>query len=294
MAATDTTSYLSETGLKSLIDEISKEASEVKPKDPLQFMQDRLAAVAQKRKGSTISESTPMKKQAVGETRSFTFTAKPHNATFPFEKTALVMIDIQKDFCDPRGFGACLGNDVSTLESILKPCEALLAAWRERGGKIIHTLEAHVPNLSDCPPAKLCGPRTPPEGKRIGDCLTKDMGRILVRGEPGNGLMPTVTAKPGEKVIFKPGKGAFYDTDLHEWLKAEGITHLVFTGVTTEVCVQTTMREANDRGFECALLEDCTASYFPEFKQAAIEMIRAQGGIIGWTAMSNDFISALP
>eukprot|EP00928_Gymnodinium_smaydae_P026505 TRINITY_DN20793_c0_g1_i4.p1 TRINITY_DN20793_c0_g1~~TRINITY_DN20793_c0_g1_i4.p1 ORF type:complete len:514 (+),score=90.93 TRINITY_DN20793_c0_g1_i4:160-1542(+) len=221
------------------------------------------------------------------------FDAKPQVCALPFERTALVMIDLQKDFLDPRGFGACLGNDVTPCSEILPACEAILAAWRKNCGKIVHTLESHVPDLSDCPPSKVNGPRTPPDGKRIGQVLSPEMGRILVRGEPGNNLMPTVAARAGEKIVHKPGKGAFYATDLHDYLKSEGITHLVFTGVTTEVCVQTSMREANDRGFECVLLEDCTASYFPHFKEATIEMIRAQGGIIGWTATSKDLIAAL-
>jgi len=236
----------------------------------------------------------PSAKKRITEVRSVGFDAKPHKCTLPLEHTALVMIDLQKDFLDPKGFGACLGNDVKPCAAILPACEALLAAWRKRGGKIVHTLESHLPDLSDCPPAKLNGARCPPDGKRIGQVLSPEMGRIMVRGEPGNGLMPTVQALAGEKVLHKPGKGAFYHTDLDEYLRAEGITHLVFTGVTTEVCVQTSMREANDRGYDCVLLEDCTSSYFPEFKQSAIEMIRAQGGIIGWTAMSRDLIAALP
>mmetsp|Transcript_35554 Transcript_35554/g.107418 ORF Transcript_35554/g.107418 Transcript_35554/m.107418 type:complete len:266 (-) Transcript_35554:62-859(-) len=240
-----------------------------------------------------LTGSSPVKK-VVREAKLVSFSAQPHSCTLPFERTALVMIDLQKDFLDPRGFGACLGNDVRPCASILPACAAILAAWRERGGTVVHTLEAHVPDLSDCPPSKLDGPRTPPPGKRIGDVLSPEMGRILVQGEPGNGLMPGVEAKAGEKVVHKPGKGAFYATDLEEHLRARGITHLVFTGVTTEVCVQTSMREANDRGFECVVLEDCTSSYFPEFRQSALEMIRAQGGIIGWTAASGDLIAALP
>jgi len=239
-----------------------------------------------------VSNGSPAKKRA--RPAEVAFDAKPQRCALPLERTALVMIDLQKDFLDPKGFGACLGNDVAPCSKILPACAALLAAWRKRGGKVVHTLEAHVPDLSDCPPSKLNGPRTPPDGKRIGQVLSPEMGRILVRGEPGNGLMPTVQAKDGEKVVHKPGKGAFYATDLDSYLQSEGITHLVFTGVTTEVCVQTSMREANDRGYECVLLEDCTSSYFPEFKQSAVDMIRAQGGIIGWTALSTDLIAALP
>jgi nicotinamidase-related amidase len=211
----------------------------------------------------------------------------------PLERTALVIIDMQIDFLDPKGFGACLGNDVKTCHAIVPPCERLLSAWRKRGGHVLFTLEAHLPDLSDCPPSKLDGPRTPPPGKRIGDVLSPEMGRILIRGEPGNGIISSLTPASGEKVVHKPGKDMFYNTDVGDYLVANGITHLVFTGVTTEVCVQTSMRAANDRGYECVLIEDCTSSYFPEFKQSTIEAVRAQGGIIGWTAMSQDVIAAI-
>jgi len=220
--------------------------------------------------------------------------ALPHSCTLPLQHTALIMIDLQKDFLDPKGFGACLGNDVAPCTSILPACEAVLTAWRKCGGTVVHTLEAHLPDLSDCHEAKLTGPRAPPEGKRIGEVLSPEMGRILVRGEPGNGLMPGLQAIEGEKVVHKPGKGAFYNTDLDDYLQGRGITHLVFTGVTTEVCVQTSMREANDRGYECVLLEDCTASYFPSFKDGTLQQVRAQGGIVGWTAASKELLEALP
>lgn len=233
-----------------------------------------------------LTQASAQKEPAI-KVRHVAFSGKPHKCILPFEQAALVMIDLQKDFLDPKGFGACLGNDVEPCLSILPACAELLAAWRKRGGKIVHTLESHSPDLSDCPESKRVGPRCPPPGKRIGEVLSPEMGRILIRGEFGNGLMPTVEAKEGEKVVHKPGKGAFYATDLDNYLRMHGITHLVFTGVTTEVCVQTTMREANDRGYECVLLEDCTASYFPEFKQSAIEQMRAQGGIIGWTILSH-------
>ncbi|MBX3625584.1 MAG: cysteine hydrolase [Rhizobacter sp.] len=193
------------------------------------------------------------------------------------------MIDMQRDFIEPGGFGATLGNDVSLLEPVV-PAAADLIAWcREHGILVIHTQECHRPDLSDCPPAKRL------RGKpslRIGD--PGPMGRILILGEPGAGFVPELLPQDGDLVIAKPGKGAFYGTDLGEQLQARGITHLIFGGVTTEVCVQTTMREANDRGYECLLIEEATGSYFPEFKQAAIEMIRAQGGIVGWTARLAD------
>jgi len=219
--------------------------------------------------------------------------AKPHPCVLPLANTAVIMIDMQKDFCDPRGFGGCLGNDVSQLSPIIPACEALFAAWRKLGGAMIHTLESHVPDLSDLPASKRDGPRTPPPGKRIGEVLSAEMGRIMVKGEPGNDLLPSLQARPGEKVIYKPGKGAFYNTDLDAHLRACGITHLIMGGVTTEVCVQTTMREANDRGYEVVLIEDCTASYFPHFKTSALEMVTAQGGIIGWSATLSELLAQL-
>jgi nicotinamidase-related amidase len=168
---------------------------------------------------------------------------------------------------------------VTKLQSIIPTCQAVLSAWRQAGGLVVHTREAHAPDLSDCPPAKrLRGePRL-----RIGD--DGPMGRILIAGEPGNQIVPQLAPRVGEFVIDKPGKGAFYATPLHALLQGRGITHLVFMGVTTEVCVQTSMREANDRGYDCLLVEDGTASYFPEFKQATLDMIRAQGAIVGWTS----------
>ncbi len=210
---------------------------------------------------------------------------------YPFEvaKTAFVIIDMQRDFIEPGGFGETLGNDVSLLEAIVPTTQAVLHAWRAAGGLVVHTREAHRPDLSDCPPAKRN--RGAPT-LRIGD--EGPMGRILVMGEPGNQIIDALAPVDGEIVIDKPGKGAFYATGLHEMLQARGITHLLFAGVTTEVCVQTTMREANDRGYDGLLLEDCTESYFPAFKTAAVEMIRAQGAIVGWTAPSAALLAVLP
>ena len=210
---------------------------------------------------------------------------------YPFEvaKTAFVIIDMQRDFIEPGGFGETLGNDVSLLEAIVPTTQAVLHAWRAAGGLVVHTREAHQPDLSDCPPAKRN--RGAPT-LRIGDA--GPMGRILVMGEPGNQIIDALAPVAGESVIDKPGKGAFYATGLHETLQARGITHLLFAGVTTEVCVQTTMREANDRGYDGLLLEDCTESYFPAFKTAAVEMIRAQGAIVGWTAPSAALLAVLP
>lgn len=217
-----------------------------------------------------------------------TIAAQPFAYAFEPAHTALVIIDMQRDFIEPGGFGETLGNDVSLLEAIVPACQSVLAAWRQAGGLVVHTREAHRADLSDCPPAKRN--RGNPT-LRIGDA--GPMGRILVMGEPGNQIIPALAPVAGEIVIDKPGKGAFYATGLHETLQARGITHLVFMGVTTEVCVQTSMREANDRGYDGLLLEDCTESYFPHFKAATVEMIHAQGAIVGWTATSAQLLAAL-
>jgi len=214
--------------------------------------------------------------------------ARPFAYEFDLDRTALVLIDMQRDFIEPGGFGETLGNDVSLLAAIVPATQAVLAAWRQSGGLVVHTREAHRPDLSDCPPAKRL--RGAPS-LRIGD--EGPMGRILVAGEPGNQIIDALAPIEGEWVVDKPGKGAFYATGLHELLQARGITHLVFGGVTTEVCVQTSMREANDRGYDCLLLEDCTESYFPQFKAAAVEMIRAQGAIVGWTATGPQLMATL-
>lgn len=214
--------------------------------------------------------------------------ARPFPYEFDLARTALVLIDMQRDFIEPGGFGASLGNDVSLLEAIVPATRAVLEAWRRAGGWVVHTREAHLSDLSDCPPSKR--DRGQPT-LRIGD--VGPMGRVLVRGEPGSRIIDALAPVEGELVIDKPGKGMFHATGLHEILQARGITHLLFGGVTTEVCVQTSMREANDRGYEGLLLEDCTESYFPAFKAATLEMIRAQGGIVGWTAPSASLMSAL-
>ncbi len=203
-------------------------------------------------------------------------------------RVALVIIDMQRDFIEPGGFGAALGNQVKHLQQIVPTVATLLKTFRELGLPVIHTREGHRPDLSDCPPAK----------KRRGDSVLRigdpgPMGRILILGEPGNDIIPQLRPKADELVIDKPGKGAFYATDLQERLNALGITHLIFTGVTTEVCVQTSMREANDRGYECLLIEDGTESYFPDFKQATIRMIQSQGGIVGWVTTAGHLIASL-
>jgi biuret amidohydrolase len=205
--------------------------------------------------------------------------ALPAPFVFNPQHTALVIIDMQRDFIEPGGFGESLGNDVSLLAQIVPTVAELLALARTAGLLVVHTPESHAPDLSDCPPAKRL--RGVPQ-MRIGD--PGPIGRILVRGEPGNAIVDALAPLDGELVIDKPGKGAFYATALGAELNTRGITHLLFAGVTTEVCVQTSMREANDRGYECLLIEDATASYFPAFKQASLEMIRSQGGIVGWTA----------
>jgi biuret amidohydrolase len=206
-------------------------------------------------------------------------TAQPYDYELPeVGHVALVIIDMQRDFLEPGGFGDALGNDVSRLQEIVPTLKHLLETFRTLNLPIIHTIECHRPDLSDCPPSKL---RRGGEGIKIGD--SGPMGRILVVGEPGNGIIAELAPLAGEIVLEKPGKGAFCRTNLEAILQEKGITHLVITGVTTEVCVQTTMREANDRGYECLLVEDATASYFPEFKAATLEMVIAQGGIIGWT-----------
>jgi biuret amidohydrolase len=220
--------------------------------------------------------------------RLSTIVAKPYPYTFDLASTALVVIDMQRDFIEPGGFGEALGNDVSLLAAIVPTVRRLLDACRGAGMTIIHTREAHRPDLADCPPAKSLRGNS---NLRIGDF--GPMGRILVAGEPGNDILPAVAPLAGEIVIDKPGKGAFYATALGEILRLKGITHLLFAGVTTEVCVQTSMREANDRGYDCLVVEDATESYFPEFKRATLEMIRAQGAIVGWSATCDEVASAL-
>ncbi len=213
--------------------------------------------------------------------------ARPSPFTFDASHTALIVIDMQRDFIEPGGFGEALGNDVSLLASIVPAVARLIEHARDSNWLVVHTRESHAPDLSDCPEAKRL--RGAPSA-RIGDM--GPMGRILVRGEPGNAIVDAVAPVAGEIVIDKPGKGAFYATRLGEELAERGITHLVFAGVTTEVCVQTSMREANDRGYDCVLIEDATASYIPAFKAATIEMIRSQGGIVGWTATLADILES--
>jgi biuret amidohydrolase len=217
-----------------------------------------------------------------------TIEAEPNSQSIDLDKTALVIIDMQRDFLEPGGFGAALGNDVALLQSAVGPCRAVLAAARKAGLLVIHTREGHRPDLSDAPPLKV--ERGDP-AMRIG--APGPMGRILVRGEPGHDIIPELYPVAGEPIIDKPGKGAFCQTDLELMLHNRGIETLLVCGVTTEVCVNTTVREANDRGLRCIVLSDCCASYFPEFHQAGLAMIKAQGGIFGWVSASQPLLNAL-
>ncbi|CDX62936.1 cysteine hydrolase [Mesorhizobium plurifarium] len=214
--------------------------------------------------------------------------AQPFAFAFKPETTALIVIDMQRDFAEPGGFGASLGNDVSRVTAIVPTVKRLIEGFRAASLPVIHTMECHRPDLSDLPPAKR--DRGNPS-IRIGD--VGPMGRVLIAGEPGTAILDELAPLPGEIVIEKPGKGAFYATGLGDDLKRLGARQLVFAGVTTEVCVQTTMREANDRGYECLLADDATESYFPEFKAAALAMIRAQGAIVGWTATTDQVLEGI-
>lgn len=217
-----------------------------------------------------------------------TIDAEPQPVTVDLARTALVIIDMQRDFLEPGGFGETLGNDISLLAAAVVPCQAVLAAARAAGMLVIHTREGHRPDLSDAPKAKL--ERGEPS-LRIG--AEGPMGRILVRGEPGHDIIAALAPAPGEPVIDKPGKGAFYQTDLELMLRNRGVDTLLVCGVTTEVCVNTTVREANDRGYRCVVLDDCCASYFPEFHDYGLKMIKAQGGIFGWVSNSRAAIGAI-
>jgi nicotinamidase-related amidase len=214
--------------------------------------------------------------------------AEPAALSVDLSKSALVIIDMQRDFLEPGGFGAALGNDVSMLQAAVGPCRETLSAARAIGMLTIHTREGHRPDLTDAPPHKV--ERGDP-ATRIG--APGPMGRILIRGEPGHDIIPELYPLPNEPVIDKPGKGAFYQTDLELMLKNRGIDTLFVCGVTTEVCVNTTVREANDRGFRCIVLSDCCASYFPKFHEAGLAMIKAQGGIFGSVTGSKSLLASL-
>ena len=219
---------------------------------------------------------------------SHVFKAEPYDLPFDPKSTALIIIDMQRDFLEPGGFGAMLGNDVSLLRSAIAPCKAVLEAARKAGIFVLHTREGHSPDMTDCPPSKKAR-----GGLKVGLGDVGPMGRILVRGEAGHDIIPELYPIAGEPIIDKPGKGAFYATDLELKLRNRGIKTLIVCGVTTEVCVNTTVREANDRGFESLVVSDATGSYFPEFQRIGLEMIKAQGGIFGWVASSATVIEAL-
>src|SRR5262245_48683441 len=217
-----------------------------------------------------------------------TVRAEPYPFVFQPASTALVIIDMQRDFVMEGGFGELLGNDVSRVRPAIEPTRKVLNAWRDKGLQVLHTREGHRPDLSDCPPSKKA------RGKlKVGIGDVGPMGRVLVRGEYGHDIIDELKPLTGEPIIDKPGKGAFFATDLDLILRNLGIRSLIVTGVTTEVCVQTTAREANDRGYECLVLEDCVGSYFPEFHRVALEMIKAQGGIVGWVSNSAKLLRAL-
>jgi nicotinamidase-related amidase len=221
-------------------------------------------------------------------TRPVTVDALPEPIALDPAKTAVVIIDMQRDFLEKGGFGETLGNDVSLLQRAVAPCKSLLDLARRTGLLVIHTREGHRPDLSDAPRAKV--ERGAPS-MRIGS--PGPMGRILIRGEPGHDIIPELYPWPGEPIIDKPGKGAFYATDLGSILHHRGVETLIVCGVTTEVCVHTTVREANDRGYECIVPSDCCSSYFPEFHEAGLRMIQAQGGIFGWVSDSKKLVAAL-
>ena len=214
--------------------------------------------------------------------------AEPYAFELDRARASLVIIDMQRDFLEPGGFGAALGNDVSLLRRTISPIRSLLERARAAGLTIIHTREGHRPDLADLPPAKKVRGKL---AAGIGD--PGPMGRILVRGEPGHDIIPELYPLPGEPVVDKPGKGAFHATDLDTMLKNRGIAQLIVCGVTTEVCVNTTVREANDRGYDCLVVADCVGSYFSEFQEMGLRMIKAQGGIFGWVATSEAVIAAL-
>ncbi len=216
------------------------------------------------------------------------FKAEPYNLAFDPKTTALIMIDMQRDFVEEGGFGSMLGNDVSLLRTAIEPCKAILKTARETELMVIHTREGHRRDMTDCPPAKKAR-----GGLTTGLGDKGPMGRILIRGEAGHDIIDELKPLEGEAIIDKPGKGSFYQTDLELILRNKNIKTLIVCGVTTEVCVHTTVREANDRGFESIVVSDAVGSYFPEFNRVALEMIKAQGGIFGWVTDSQQIISAL-
>jgi nicotinamidase-related amidase len=213
----------------------------------------------------------------------------PYDGVIDPRRTAVVNIDWQTDFCGPGGYVDAMGYDLSLTRAGLEPTARLLEAVRARGFHVLHTREGHRPDLSDCPANKLW------RSKRIGAGIGEPgpCGRILIHGEPGWQIVPEVAPHEGEPIIDKPGKGAFYATDLDLVLRSAGVTHIVLTGITTDVCVHTTMREANDRGYECLLLSDCTGATDVGNYEAALKMVTMQGGVFGAVAPSSALLASL-
>jgi nicotinamidase-related amidase len=237
--------------------------------------------------GTNVVSAEEQVKQEQAET-TVKVEAEPYVFAFQPASTALVIIDMQRDFVMPGGFGELLGNDVAKVQPAIKPTQRVLEIWRKKGFQVLHTREGHRPDLSDCPASKKARGNL-----KVGIGDKGPMGRVLVRGERGHDIIDELKPIDGEPIIDKPGKGAFFATDLDLILNNRGIRSLIVTGVTTEVCVQSTSREANDRGYECLILEDCVGSYFPEFQRVALAMIKAQGGIVGWVSHSDKLLKAL-